>query len=92
MGEGWGDAFATFLRMRPFYNRKRDFLMGSYSFGGRGIRKFPYSTNMTTSKNTHNCYLRLTVSSPRPIDLCLYQETSVLGRARQGRSLGGHPV
>ena len=54
MGEGWGDAFATFLRMRPEYTRKTDFLMGSYSFGGKGIRKFPYSSDMNTNPETYS--------------------------------------
>jgi len=54
MGEGWGDFFATALRMRPEYNHDNDFAMGSYSFGqAKGIRKYIYSTDMTTNPSTY---------------------------------------
>jgi len=53
MGEGWGDFFATVLRMRPEHNRSVNFDMGSYANGGNGIRKYKYSTNMKTNPETY---------------------------------------
>ena len=52
MGEGWGDFFATLLRMKPGYNSTMDFGMGNYS-AGRGIRPYPYSVNMVTNPLTY---------------------------------------
>ncbi|CAI2196114.1 12647_t:CDS:2, partial [Funneliformis geosporum] len=52
MGEGWGDFFATILRMKPEYDRNKDFDMGNWANGGRGIRKFPYSTSLKTNPET----------------------------------------
>jgi extracellular elastinolytic metalloproteinase len=52
MGEGWGDFVATWLRMRPETKRTTDFTMGEYANGGQGIRRYPYSTNMTTNPET----------------------------------------
>ncbi|RKP24029.1 peptidase M36, partial [Syncephalis pseudoplumigaleata] len=52
MGEGWGDFVATWLRMRPDTTRTTDFTMGEYANGGHGIRRYPYSTNMTTNPET----------------------------------------
>ncbi|KAI8873389.1 hypothetical protein GQ42DRAFT_166395 [Ramicandelaber brevisporus] len=52
MGEGWGDFFATVLRVTPQMNRNTDFEMGSYSNGGHGIRRYPYSTSK--GKNPHS--------------------------------------
>lgn len=54
MGEGWGDFHATILQMTPNSKRTDDFTMGSYANGGRGIRKFPYSTNMDTNPTTYS--------------------------------------
>ncbi|KAJ3334282.1 Fungalysin/Thermolysin Extracellular metalloproteinase 5 [Blyttiomyces sp. JEL0837] len=53
MGEGWGDFFATILRMTPNSTRKNDFGMGEYANGGDGIRKYRYSTSMTTNPSTY---------------------------------------
>lgn len=54
MGEGWGDFFATLIRQRPNYNRFDVFPMGNYSANTRwGIRKFPYTTNMTVDPETY---------------------------------------
>ncbi|PVV00762.1 hypothetical protein BB560_004844 [Smittium megazygosporum] len=52
MGEGWGDFFATLIRLKPHHDRNSDFLMGDYA-AGRGIRHYPYSTNMKTNPATY---------------------------------------
>ncbi|CAJ0755637.1 8331_t:CDS:10, partial [Entrophospora sp. SA101] len=41
MGEGWGDFFATILRMKEEYNRSVEFGMGEWANGGEGIRAYP---------------------------------------------------
>jgi extracellular elastinolytic metalloproteinase len=53
MGEGWGDFFATSFRMRASYDRTHVFAMGEYANGGKGIRKFPYSTDLETNPSTY---------------------------------------
>jgi len=53
MGEGWGDVFAVILQMTENSTRNDDFTMGSYANNGKGIRKFPYSTNMDTNPSTY---------------------------------------
>jgi len=54
MGEGWGDFFATALRQRSTYTRNDTFPMGAYSANNPiGIRKFPYSTNLTVNPETY---------------------------------------
>ena len=54
MGEGWGDFWATILRMRPHYTRDMNFAMGSYAIGKEtGIRKFSYSTDMSVNPSTY---------------------------------------
>lgn len=53
LGEGWGDVFGILLRHKAHYTRNDTFLMGSYCFGGKGIRKYPYTSNMTISKPWH---------------------------------------
>lgn len=57
MGEGWGDFFATILRMTANTTRDDIFEMGDYSNGGRGIRKYPYSTSNVTNPSTYG-YVR----------------------------------
>jgi len=52
MGEGWGDFWATLMRMRKEYNGTMDFAMGDYS-ATRGIRPFPYSRSLTTNPQTY---------------------------------------
>ncbi|KAG0329861.1 Fungalysin/Thermolysin Extracellular metalloproteinase 5 [Dissophora globulifera] len=52
MGEGWGDFFATMFRLNESHDYKSEFDMGSYSNGGQGIRRFPYSTSMQTNPET----------------------------------------
>jgi extracellular elastinolytic metalloproteinase len=53
MGEGWGDFWATALRMRKEYTHDQEFGMGNYS-AGRGIRPFAYSTSMKTNPHTYS--------------------------------------
>ncbi|RHZ75747.1 hypothetical protein Glove_209g57 [Diversispora epigaea] len=52
MGEGWGDFFATILRMNSSLTRTKDFGMGDWANGGEGIRKYPYSTSLKTNPET----------------------------------------
>jgi len=56
MGEGWGDWWATALRQQPTYTRDNSFAMADYS-NLRGIRKFPYTTDMSTNPETY-AYIR----------------------------------
>lgn len=52
MGEGWGDIFATLARDRN--NSDVAFSMGEWASGRPGgIRKFPYSRNITLSPETY---------------------------------------
>ncbi|CAB4423468.1 unnamed protein product [Rhizophagus irregularis] len=53
MGEGWGDFFATILRMKPEFNSTKDFGMGNWANGDNGIRKYPYSTSKVTNPETY---------------------------------------
>ncbi|KAJ2736854.1 hypothetical protein H4R23_001930 [Coemansia sp. Cherry 401B] len=52
MGEGWGDIFATIIRLSANSSRADDMPMGAYS-AARGIRKYPYSTNMEVNPSTY---------------------------------------
>lgn len=52
MGEGWGDFFATVLRMKPSTTREESWMMGDYCNGGEGIRKYPYSSDKKTNPET----------------------------------------
>jgi hypothetical protein len=54
MGEGWSDILATVLRQKPENKRTDIFLMGGYATGGKGIRKFPYSTDMVVNPSTYS--------------------------------------
>jgi len=56
MGEGWGDWWATALRQHPTYTRYDIFPMAPYS-NLVGIRKFPYTTDMSTNPETYS-YIR----------------------------------
>lgn len=52
--KGWGDFHATILQMTANSKRTDDYTMGSYSSGSpKGIRKYAYSTNMTTNPTTY---------------------------------------
>ncbi|KAJ1943517.1 hypothetical protein EC988_006216, partial [Linderina pennispora] len=52
MGEGWSDAVANILRLRPGDTRARNLIMGQY-VAGRGIRYYPYSTSTTTNPTSY---------------------------------------
>ncbi|KAJ2548906.1 hypothetical protein EV175_004648, partial [Coemansia sp. RSA 1933] len=52
MGEGWGDIFATIIRLSANNSRTDDIPMGEYS-AARGIRKYPYSTSMKVNPSTY---------------------------------------
>lgn len=58
MGEGWGDTFATMLRMNENSTRDDVFGMGDYSNGGEGIRNYPYSTDMSINPSTYSYVTR----------------------------------
>ncbi|KAJ3397875.1 hypothetical protein CcCBS67573_g02166 [Chytriomyces confervae] len=54
MGEGWGDFFSTALRMPSDASRDIEFGMGDYANGGKGIRRFKYSTNNETNPSVYS--------------------------------------
>jgi extracellular elastinolytic metalloproteinase len=59
MGEGWSDVVSWILSAKADSTRYTDLLMGEWVLGGgRGIRAFPYSTNMTTNPMTYSYILR----------------------------------
>ncbi|KAI8913275.1 Fungalysin metallopeptidase-domain-containing protein [Gorgonomyces haynaldii] len=64
MGEGWGDAMAMFLLRKPTDTRNTDFAMGNYVTGqpesGKGIRRFRYSTSLTTNPETFSFFSKST--------------------------------
>jgi hypothetical protein len=43
MGEGWGDFFATMIRLNSTHNRDSIFGMGDWANGGDGIRRYKVS-------------------------------------------------
>ncbi|GAA6026132.1 hypothetical protein JCM11491_000889 [Sporobolomyces phaffii] len=52
MGEGWGDFFATMIRMHSA--KEQEFDMGSWASGrAGGIRNYPYSRNLTVNQDTY---------------------------------------
>jgi extracellular elastinolytic metalloproteinase len=54
MGEGWSDFYATAIRLKPDDTRETDYLMGAWVNGGKGIRNYPYSTDLTTNPQTYS--------------------------------------
>ncbi|KAK2029026.1 fungalysin metallopeptidase [Colletotrichum zoysiae] len=55
MGEGWGDFFATAIRLKPTDTRATDYSMGAWVYNNpAGIRSVLYSTSMTTNPNTYS--------------------------------------
>ncbi|KAK1992019.1 fungalysin metallopeptidase [Colletotrichum falcatum] len=55
MGEGWGDFFATAIRLKPADTRATDYSMGAWVYNDpAGIRSVLYSTSMTTTPNTYS--------------------------------------
>lgn len=59
MGEGWGDFFATIMRMPANATRNDNFNMGGYSANDKnGIRFYVYSTSMETNPSTYAYILK----------------------------------
>ncbi|KAI9598320.1 Fungalysin metallopeptidase-domain-containing protein [Syncephalis fuscata] len=53
MAEGWSDFFAYWLEMKPSDKSTKNVEMGKYVIG-RNIRKYPYSTSLTTNPKLFN--------------------------------------
>ncbi|KAL7941188.1 Fungalysin metallopeptidase domain-containing protein [Trichoderma barbatum] len=54
MGEGWGDFFATAIRLKAGDTRSKDYPMGAWADNNaKGIRQYPYSTSLTTNPLTY---------------------------------------
>lgn len=50
MGEGWGDFFATAIRLKPNDNRNANYVHGEWvNNSPKGNRLYPYSTNLQTN-------------------------------------------
>ncbi|KAI8903361.1 Fungalysin metallopeptidase-domain-containing protein [Gorgonomyces haynaldii] len=64
MGEGWGDALASYLLRKPTETREDDFALGNYVLGQadttRGIRRYPYSTSLTRNPETFSFWAKST--------------------------------
>lgn len=54
MGEGWGDFYATALRLKAKDTRNTDYGMGNWANGGSGIRKYDYSTSLERNPMTYS--------------------------------------
>ncbi|WP_287443241.1 M36 family metallopeptidase [Algoriella sp.] len=57
MGEGWSDYVAINLTQQPGQAAKDQINMGSYAFGGAGLRILPYTTDMSVNPHTYD-YLK----------------------------------
>lgn len=70
MGEGWSDFFAMVMTAKPGDRGAMARGMGNYALrqntSERGIRRFPYSTNMAINPHTYN-NIYLSQVSPHPI-------------------------
>ncbi|RFU81079.1 fungalysin metallopeptidase [Trichoderma arundinaceum] len=54
MGEGWGDFYATAIRLKPSDTRNTDYALGSWASNDvTGVRQYPYSTSLTTNPLTY---------------------------------------
>ncbi|KAJ2792896.1 hypothetical protein GGI18_000019 [Coemansia linderi] len=53
MGEGWSDAVANILRLKSTDTSHTDFILGDYVYN-KSIRKYPYSTSLTTNPSTYS--------------------------------------
>jgi extracellular elastinolytic metalloproteinase len=54
MGEGWGDFMATAIRLKKGDTRSKDYPMGAWiNNDPKGIRKYPYSTSLTTNPHVY---------------------------------------
>ncbi|KAJ2065278.1 hypothetical protein GGH13_006024 [Coemansia sp. S155-1] len=58
MGEGWSDAVAFLLRIRPGDASSRDIIMGEYVYG-KSIRNYPYSTSLATNPTAYSYLSRV---------------------------------
>ncbi|KAL1916154.1 uncharacterized protein VTP21DRAFT_6158, partial [Calcarisporiella thermophila] len=65
MGEGWGDFFATILRVKSNHNRNAEFSMGSYAYG-ENIHNYLYSTSKTTNPETYGTMDEPGYEGPHP--------------------------
>lgn len=54
MGEGWGDFYATAIRIRPNDTRETSYEIGDWANGGKGIRDYPYTTSLTKNPSTYS--------------------------------------
>jgi extracellular elastinolytic metalloproteinase len=54
MGEGWSDFYPTAIRLKPGDTRSTDYGMGEWVNGGRGIRNYPYSTDLNTNPQVYS--------------------------------------
>ncbi|KAJ2730389.1 hypothetical protein IW152_005290 [Coemansia sp. BCRC 34962] len=53
MGEGWSDAVANILRLKSTDTNRTDFILGDYVYN-KSIRKYPYSTSLTTNPSMYS--------------------------------------
>ncbi|KAL6887255.1 fungalysin metallopeptidase [Trichoderma longibrachiatum] len=54
MGEGWGDFYATAIRLKPSDTHSTNYPMGAWADNNpAGIRQYPYSTSLTTNPLTY---------------------------------------
>ncbi|KAF2124432.1 extracellular metallo proteinase MEP [Dothidotthia symphoricarpi CBS 119687] len=54
MGEGWGDFYATAIRLKPQDTRETDYAMGEWVNGNElGIRAYLYSTDMAVNPHVY---------------------------------------
>jgi extracellular elastinolytic metalloproteinase len=60
MGEGWSDIMAMVLEMKPTDNRNDPIAVGAYATGNSrsGVRRFPYSTDITLNPLTYSIGLQ----------------------------------
>nr|BAD01605.1 metalloprotease [Nannizzia gypsea] len=63
MGEGWGDFYATAIRLKPRDAKNTNYSMGAWAANNpKGIRAYLYSTNLQT-----NPYMYTSVNSLREV-------------------------
>ncbi|KAF2679942.1 extracellular metallo proteinase MEP [Lentithecium fluviatile CBS 122367] len=54
MGEGWGDFYATAIRLKPNDTRTTDYPMGAWAYSNpKGLRPYVYSTDTTTNPHVY---------------------------------------
>jgi extracellular elastinolytic metalloproteinase len=65
MGEGWGDWYATAIRLKPTDTRNTSYPMGVWASGKPGgIRLYPYSTSLTINPHTYKDVDTITAVHP----------------------------